>query len=92
MTIKSTETRCWYVLHKLYRIDKPYIDIKNPISLQGVAKRIIWQQRCRFMLIVGFVNSVELMKYLPAPCFRTFYNHVLKPTSLFHLEAMFLLS
>ena len=44
------------------------------------------------MSIVGFVNSVELMKYIPAPCFRTFYSHVLKPTSLFHLEEMFLLS
>ena len=72
-------------------LTNPTIDI-NPTLLQGVAKRIIWQQRCRFMSIVGFVNSVELMKYIPAPCFRTFYSHVLKPTSLFHLEEMFLLS
>ena len=44
------------------------------------------------MSIVGFVTSVELMKYIAAPCFRTFYSHVLKPTSPFHLEEMFLLS
>ena len=44
------------------------------------------------MSIVGFVNSVELIKYIPAPCFRIFYSHVFKPTSLFHLEEIFLLS
>ena len=41
---------------------------------------------------VGFVNSVEFMKYIPALCFRIFYSHVLQPTSIFHLEEMFLLS
>ena len=67
MTIKSTETRCWFISST--ELTNPTIDT-----------------------IVGFVNSVELMKYIPAPCFCTFYSHVLKPTSLFHLEEMFLLS
>ena len=44
------------------------------------------------MSIVAFVNFVELMKYIASTLFRTFYSHVLKPTSLFHLEEMFLFS
>ena len=86
MTIKSTETRCWFISST--ELTNPTIDT-NPTSL------ILLATPCSdvgFMSIVGFVNSVELMKYIPAPCFRTFYSHVLKPTSLFRLEEMFLLS
>ena len=58
----------------------PTTDIK-PTSLQGVAKRIIWQQQCRV-----YVNC-RICQFC-----STFYSHALKPTSLFHLEEIFLLS
>ena len=33
-------------------------------------------------------NTVHSQQAIP-PCFHTFYSHVFKPTSLFHLEEMF---
>ena len=39
---------------------------------------------------VGIVNSVTVTRASAVPYFCTFYSHVLQPTSLFHLEEMFL--
>ena len=67
----------------------PTIDI-NPTLLQGVAKSI-WQQRCRVYVNCRgqFCRAYEVHSQHLA---SVLFSHVFKPTSLFHLEEMFLLS
>ena len=66
-------------------LTNPTIDI-NPTSLLPYYPFGYTLQRCRVKSIVGFVNSAELMKYIPAPCFRSLRH------SFIYLEEMFLLS